>query len=59
MVGLCICRKFNFFIICSYRVFFVFIKEVDGKINIDIIWGKKFSFGSCLFEFFNGRGMYM
>ena len=39
------------------RVFSAFIKEVDGKTNADTIWGKKSSFGSCLKEFSNGRGI--
>ena len=38
-------------------MFSAFIKEVDGKTNTDTIWGKKSSFGSCLSEFSNGRGM--
>lgn len=58
-LSMCICRKPNFPIICSHRVFSAFIKEVDGKTNTDTIWGKKSSFGSCLSEFSNGRGMYM
>lgn len=40
-----------------HRVFSAFIKEVDGKTNTDTIWGKKSSFGSCLSEFSNGRGI--
>ena len=38
-------------------MFSAFIKEVDGKTNTDTIWGKKSSFGSCLSEFSNGRGI--
>ena len=32
---------------------------MDGKTNTDTIWGKKSSFGSCLKEFSNGRGIWI
>ena len=49
------CHYVNF--LYPHRVFSAFIKEVDGKTNTDTIWGKKSSFGSCLSEFSNGRGI--
>ena len=57
-----LCSPFYYFIIMLIfftppRVFSAFIKEVDGKTNTDTIWGKKSSFGSCLSEFSNGRGI--
>ena len=47
----------HLYFLYPHRVFSAFIKEVDGKTNTDTIWGKKSSFGSCLSEFSNGRGI--